>query len=221
MSPGGTPASSRTTSSFDSTGYTHILIGVKWEGGNTTVTPSDNKSSTSWTSHTKEIVAGTSSDLCGQFFSAAIGSPGTGHTATASFAASRTFITVAVWIIDADSGTITLVSEATNEGSGTTVDAGTLSNAGSDSVVSFMMGLEYEATSWTPGSGWTEDFDLGGGDNYSGGFSRGAETTSSIDPACTKSGGGTWGAISICFKEGGGGGGGASGRDLMLLGVGT
>ena len=91
----GTPATSLTTGSFDSTGYTHIVVGVKHEGAVTTITPSDNKSTTGWTSLTKETVAAASDDLHGQLHWAKIGSPGTGHTATATFAASRPYRTVA------------------------------------------------------------------------------------------------------------------------------
>lgn len=204
---GGTPAASLTTSSFNSTGYTHLVVGVKHEGGATTITPSDNKSSTSWNSLTKEQVSTAGSgDLQGQFFWVKIGSPGTGHTVTASFAASRTYITVGVWLVNTTSGEMSLVAEATNEGTdGTgagTLDAGTLSNPGGDSVVAFMMMLEYAGVTHTGVAGWTEDFDPPpSSDNFTAGYSRGAETTDPINPAGSQNSSNPWGAISCMFKE--------------------
>ena len=207
---GSTPKTTRTTATFDTTGFTHILVGTKFEGGDTTVTPSSTAVSGSWTSHTKEIVAATSSDLVGQLFSAVITSATTGRTATITFAAGRTFSTVAVWVMNATSGVIALVAEANGEGTGTALDGGSLSNAGGDSVVSFMMCLEYSASTHTS-AGWTgatngaEDFDFGGSDNFTAGYSRGAETTNPIDPTATQTNSAAWGVLSLMFKEDAGG----------------
>lgn len=200
---GGTPVGSRQTATFDATGFTHIVVGVKHEGAVTTITPSSTAVGGSWTSHTKETVNAASDDLHGQFFTAAITSATTGRTATATFAADRTFISVAVWLINSGTGAISLVSEANAEGSGTGLDGGTLSNAGGDGVVSFMMMLEYSGSTHTGSSGWAEDFDFNGsgGDNFTAGYSRGSETTTSIDPSGTQSNSAAWGVISLAFKE--------------------
>lgn len=209
MPSGGTPAASRTTGTFDASSQTQILVCGKWESGDTTVTPTSTAVSGSWTSHTKEIVSTSSDDLVGQCFSATITSATTGRTATLSFAASRTFITVAVWLINSGSGTISLISEDNDEGSGTGIDAGTLSNGGGVGVVSFMVMLEYSGSTHTGAAGWTEDFDFNGsgGDNFTAGYSRGSETTTSIDPSGTQSMSAAWGALSLMFGEGAAGGG--------------
>lgn len=208
---GSTPTTGpRTTSTFDCTGFTHILVGCKHEGAATTITPSSTAVSGSWTSHTKETNTATGSDLHGQFFSAAITSATTGRTATINLADARTFITVAVWLINTGTGVITLVSEAnaSSSSAGTALDGGTLSNAGGDSVVSFMMMLEYSGSTHTGAAGWAEDFDLNGtgGDNFTAGYSRGPETTASVDPSGTQTSSAHWGVISLMFKEGSAGG---------------
>lgn len=201
---------SLTTAEFDSTGFTHLVVGVKHETGATTITPSDNKGSTGWNPLTKEEVSTAGSgDLQGQMFWVKIGTPGTAHTVTVTFGASRLYVTLAVWLVNATSGEMALVSEATNEGTdGTgagTLDAGTLANAGADSVVSFMVMLEYGFVTHTAVAGWTEDFDLNGvgSSNYTGGYSRGPETTNPVNPAGDQSVSNPWGAIASMFKESG------------------
>ena len=193
-----------TTGTFDSTGYTHLVVFTKHEGATTTITPSDNKSSTGWTSLTKQ--GNGVSDSWGQFHWVPIGSPGTGHTVTMTTAASVPYRCVIVWLVNSTVGTISVVSDVTASGNNTTPDAGTISNAGADSIVSFMGVAEYDIATYTPGSGWTEDYDPDGINTFTYGQSRGAETTTSIDPTCTSTSSQQWAACAVAFKEASAGG---------------
>lgn len=187
----------QTTGTFDSTGYTHLVVFTKYEGASDTPSVSDNKGSTGWSSLTRQ--GNGVSDSWGQFFWAKIGTPGTGHTVTVT-TASRPYRSIVVWRIASGTGEISVVSEVTATGSSATPDAGTLSNAGGDSVVSFMGVAEYNAVVYTAGTGWAEDYDPNG-PIYTYGQSRGAETTTSIDPTCTGDGTQDWAACAVAFKE--------------------
>lgn len=197
----------------NSTGFTHVVVATKWEGGDTTVTPSDNKSTSSWNSLTKQA-----SPASSQMFWAKIGSPGASHTVTLTFAAAREWKTITVWLINANSGEIELVDEAGATGNSATHDAGTLDNAGGDSVVSFFLAGPFYGTTYTAVAGWTEDAD-GMGAVSAGAFSRGPETTTSVNPSATAAGGAAeWSAVAAMFKEVDGGGGGATGRGRLVGG---
>lgn len=185
-----------TTGAFDSTGYTHIVVFFKHEGGATTLTPSDNKGSSSWSSLTKESHSGGEPD--GQIFWAAIGTPGTGHTATVTPAASRTFRGMFVWLINADSGTITLDAESTDEGSSAAPDAGSLATTGA-AVVSFL-GFGLYNSGNTAATGWDEDMDGGGATAFAA-YSRASETTTPIDPAATWTANDRWVGCAASFRE--------------------
>lgn len=188
-----------TTSTFNSTGFTHLVAFVKHEGALATITMSDNKSSGTWNALTKK--SHSNNDLHGQLFWVKIGSPGTGHTVTMTYNAARPWKSVGVWLINATGGDIELDTEAgdVSASPGTAVDAGMLSTSGA-SVVSFLGCCEYASLTWTPSSGWTEDYD-GTGGMSTGGFSRGAETTTPIDPAATASTATEWVAVSAAFRE--------------------
>jgi hypothetical protein len=206
-----------TTGTFDSTGYTHIVVFFKHEGGPTTLTPSDNKGSSSWTSLTKESHSGGEPD--GQFFWAPIGTPGTGHTATVTPSASRAFRGIIAWLVSATGGTIELDAETTAEGSSAAPDAGSLSTTGVSVVSFFGLGL-YNIFNATAASGWTEDLD--GSNNYGyAGYSRAAETTTPINPAATWAISDRWACCAASFREPAAGGGGLRRKgSLALQGVG-
>jgi hypothetical protein len=189
-----------TTASFDSTGYTHLVVFTKHEGATTTITPSDNKGSTGWSSLTK--ISNRAVDSWGQFHWVKIGTPGTGHTVTMTLGASRDYRQINVWLVSATSGEIALVSETTGQSpsDNTAIDAGTLSNAGADSIVSFMSMAEYASGTYTQGAGWSEDFDPNGA-NFTYGQSRGPETTTSIAAVCTATTSQDWAAFAAAFKE--------------------
>lgn len=193
--------SSQTTATFNSTGYTHLVVFTKHEGATTTITPSDNKSSTGWTSQTK--VSNRAVDSWGQFHWVKIGSPGTGHTVTITLGAARAFRTIIVWLVNASTtGEIAVdaAAQAASPSDNTAVDAGTLSTSGA-SVVSFMGVAEWASAVYTAGTGWTEDYDPNG-PTYTYGQSRGPETTTPIDPACTSNTAQDWAACAVSFLEG-------------------
>lgn len=207
MNGAGSGISSITSASFDSTGYTHIVIFGKHEGSTTTMTPSDNKSSTIEITGTKQ--SNTVSDSWGQFFVMKIGSPGSSHTATVSFAATRSYATILVWLVDADSGNVELAhatpsnAQSTGDrndfGDSHTPDAGSLTVDAAS--VLFMGVAEYASTLYTPGTGWTEDFDTtGGGPNFTYGQSR-SVAAGTYDPVCTSEGDMDWAACAIGLKE--------------------
>lgn len=208
-------AAAITSNAFDSTGFTHLVAFVKNESGATTVTMSDNKGSGSWNALTQ--VDHTDGGLASQMFWVKIGTPGSGHTVTASFLASRDWPMLAVWLVNADSGEIELDAEAFDQGVGTSVDAGSLATTGV-SVVSFMGGGETDGVDWTPSSGWTEDVD-NPGDAASFGASRGPETTTPIDPVATASSSMDWAAVAASFREAAGGGATIVNRENLRRGV--
>jgi hypothetical protein len=187
-----------TTGTFDSTGYTHLVAFFKNEDGGTTVTMSDNKSSPSWTSLTQNLTAW---NLTAQMFWVKIGTPGSGHTVTATPSSSVSFRALAVWLVNCTSGEMELVDEDGAEAtSSSAIDAGTLSNPGAASVVSFLGVAEFNPVTYTPGSGWTEDED-GIGTNNAYASSRGPDVDTTIDPVCTSSGTMDWNAVASMFKE--------------------
>jgi hypothetical protein len=190
-----------TSATFDSTGYTHIVCFTKHEVNNASgATCSDNKSSPAFTKLQQQQVGGGNSSW-GELHYVKIGSPGTGHTVTLTTNAATEFRTLLVWLVNATSGEIDLVDEEFANGTGTAVDAGSLINALSESIVSFMGVAEFVAATWTPGTGWTEDWDDGSAVNSTLGQSRGAETTSPIDPVATASASMDWAALAASFRE--------------------
>lgn len=190
-----------TSGTFNSTGFTHLVVFTKHEGTTTTITPSDNKNSVGWASLTK--VDNANSDLTTQLHWAKIGSPGTSHTVTMTLSAARAFRRLGVWLMNADSGQAGLVVEATNQGStGTAIDAGSLAT-GSVSTVSFMGVGEYNVSTYTPGTGWTQDWDIQEEDGLgvsSFGQSR-ADSSGTLDPVCTQSTSNAWNANAASFTE--------------------
>jgi len=192
------------TATFDSTGYTHVVVSFKHEGAATTLTPSDNKSSTGWVSLTKE--SHTNGDLHGQMYYAPIGTPGTGHIVTITLGANRDWKIMLVWLVNASDGNgVELDDETFAEGTSNAPDAGSLDTTGA-AVVSFFAVAPYASGSYTA-TGWSEDHD-GAVDSVSGyGSSRGPETTSPIDPAASWSSNNAWCATALSLREPAGGGG--------------
>jgi hypothetical protein len=191
-----------TTATFDSTGFTHLVVFTKHEGATTTITPSDNKGSTGWTSLTKQ--ANSVNDSWGQLHWVKIGTPGTLHTVTMTLGAARDFRQMIVWRVNSGTGEMALAhatpanAQATAAGGTAAVDAGTLTTDAAS--VSFMGVAEYAAAVYTVGTGWTEDFDPNG-PNYTYGQSRSDASGATIDPACTGSGAQEWAACAASFKE--------------------
>lgn len=198
-----TSAASTTSNAYNSTGSTHVLAFYKHEGATCTVTPSaTNVAAGNWTGNASTKQGNGVSDSWGQFFWAKIDTPGSGQTLTVDHAGnSRSFRTLIVWLMNADSGIITKIDEKSTNGNNAAPTAGTLSNAGGASVVSFMGVAEYVGTNYTVGSGWTEDWDVWTGTvNSTYGESRGPETTASITADCTSSSQ-QWAAIALCFRD--------------------
>ncbi len=200
-----------TTGTFDSTGYTHVVLFEKHEGASTTLTSSDNKSS-SFSNLTS--VSHANGDLHCRMSWAPIGSPGTGHTVTITFGASRPYRRLGVWLINATGGAIQVDAEATASGTSTTPDGGSLVTTAA--TVSFMGVGEYNSTTWSAGSGWTADWNNPSG-YVSFGQSRSDASSGTLDPVCT-CGSMAWVVSSVSFKESGG----AAGQShrLMMTGVG-
>lgn len=200
-----------TTGTFNSTGYTHIAMFCKHEGATATSTPTDNKSSTGWASLTKQ--GNSVSDSWGQFHWVKIGTPGTGHTVTQTLDAARPYRTIIVWLINATSSEIAVDASGTGSpGTPGTPSAGTLVTTAA--TVSLMGVAEYSGVTYTPGSGWTEDFDAGGTPNYTYGQSRADASSGSIVANCTCSDQ-DWAACAVSFKESAGGGGSSILRQMM------
>jgi hypothetical protein len=110
-----------------------------------------------------------------------------------------------VWLISAGT-TLELDAETGDSGTGSAVDAGTLSTTGV-AVVSFHYICPYASGTYTPSAGWSEDHD-GATDGVSQyGASRGSETTTPIDPSATWTNTSDWASVAASFREAAGGGG--------------
>lgn len=185
-----------TSGTFNSTGYTHLVVFAKHEGAAVTMTLSDNKGSSGPTNLTKE--SNTNGDVHGQITWMPIASPGSGHTATITYGSASPYRGMVVWLVNT-TGTLSLDVESTAEGTGTsTCDAGSLVTTAA--TVSFMGVGEYTTVTYTVGTGWTEDYDSG---HY--GQSR-SDASGTLDPVCEASGVMGWVACAASFKETGGGG---------------
>lgn len=206
---GGTGTSSGSTTTvatgnINTTGKTHVVVFVKHEGATTTTTMSTNVGTLTWNALTK-IGNRVAQDSWCQLHWAKLSGTSATQTFTATLGAARSFKTIGAWLITADSGDIELDAESV----GTSIssifeepDAGSLVTSGA-SVVSFMGVAEYAVSTYTAGSGWTEDWDLNGsGSSYAFGQSRGPETTTPIDPVCDMSASSMdWAACSASFRE--------------------
>jgi hypothetical protein len=182
-----------TTGAFSSVGYTHLVVGTKHETNSTAAVASDNKGSPAFTALTKQAIP--AATAWAQLHYVKIGTPGTGHTVTMTTNAASDWRTLLVWLVNVGTGTIDLVDAKQANGTGTAINAGTLSNASARSVVSMLLNAESTATTYTIGSGWTEDFDT---DTY--GESRGPESTTSIAADATSLNSMGW-AVSAMFAE--------------------
>lgn len=191
---GATSGTTLTTASFDSTGYTHIVCFGKHEGAaGVTQTFSDNKGSSGQTYYTEKRHS--TATLSGQMGMFPIASPGTGHTVTMTLSAARDYRTVLVWLVNASGGSLTLDVESVAEGSVSNApDAGSLPTTAA--TVSFTGVAEYASGTFTPGTGWTEDYDS---NTY--GQSR-SDASGTVDPACAWSVSDSWVACAASFKEG-------------------
>jgi len=187
-----------TSATFDSTSFTHLVVWDKHEGATTTATPSDNKSSTGWSSLTKEDH--TNGDITSQMHWVKIETPGTGHTVTMTFGAARPFKRLAVWLVNSTSGEISLVAQANAEGSSAAPDAGSLAT-GADATVSFMAVGEYALADFTPSTGWTEDFDPQAIFGFTSFGASRSDASGTLDPACTCTVTMDWTANAASFKE--------------------
>ena len=196
-----TPLSSSSGSvvsgTFDSTGFTHIVVESKHEGAPTTNTPSDNKGSTGWTSLTKENHS--SGVLSTQLHWAPIASPGAGHTATVTFGAARDWRAISVWLVNATSGVIEVVDQLTGQGNGTAVSLGNLDTTAAS--VSFMCVGEFASGLHTPGTGWTEDFDPNGAEGSGFGQSRADASSGSFAASATNATSQDWTGNAVSFQE--------------------
>lgn len=186
-----------TTGTFDSTGYTHIVCFGKHEGAaGATQTFTDNKGSSGQTYYTEESHSVAS--LSGQMGMFPIASPGTGHTVTMTLSSARDYRGMVVWLVNATGGSLTLDVQSVAEGNSNAPDAGSLVTTAA--TVSFMGVGEYDAGTFTAGSGWTEDYDS----NHFG-QSR-SDASGTLDPACSWTVTNNWVACSASFKESGGAG---------------
>ena len=201
---------SSTTASFNSTGYTHIVVGVNHEGAPTTLTLSDNKGSSGPTGLTK--INHTNGNLNGQLIWMKIASPGSGHTVTITWGASRPYRNIGVWLVNSGTGELALDVETGAGGTSSPADAGSL--ATTTATASVLWVANYDSVTWTASTGWTENYD-----NGSFGGSR-TDASGTLDPQATPSLGLDWVAVAASFKESGGGGGGGTVHNLMMMGIG-
>lgn len=189
-------------SGLNSTGFTHALVYTKHEGAPTTITPSDNKSSPTWTAETK--VDHANGDMSGQWHWVKIGSPGSTHTVTVTLGAARPWLIALVWFVNAPGGVLAKDALAQAQGTSTAIDGGSLATTGA-SVVSFLAAALYNTFGITPSGGWAEDFDTTAGSVAGWGASRGPETTTPIDPAATWTTNDPWIGAGISLREPSGG----------------
>jgi len=193
----------------DSTGYTHIVLFVKHEGTPTTITAADNKGSGAFNLLTK--VDHTNNGLSSRLEWVKIGTPGTSHTVTVTFGASKPYRRLVVWGVNSGTGELAVDVESVAQGSGTAIDAGSLVTTAA--TVSFMGVGEYTSTNYSPGSGWTEDLD-----SAIHAQSR-ADAAGTLDPVCTSLASMDWTANAAAFKEVSNGGS-TSRQSLLLTGMG-
>ncbi|MGQ0836338.1 MAG: hypothetical protein ACT4O5_15740 [Gammaproteobacteria bacterium] len=204
-----------TTGTFDSTGFKHLVVFAKHEGAATTITASDNKSSTIG-GLTKVNHGGGS--LSSQLFHGAIGSPGAGHTVTMTLAAARTWRDVAVWLInnDAAAGVQLDVEAVGASGTSTAPDAGSIV-ATAAAIHIFGVGQAGSPGTQTPSAGWTKNSQVA--DNLKA--SRNEASAATTDPSSTSGASASWAAVAAAFRAATGGpppGLGAS--KLPMMGVG-
>lgn len=182
-----------TSAAADSTGYTHVVTFMKWEGGDATFTLSDNKGSSGPTNLTK--ISHSNGLLAGHLTWMPLTAPGTGHTFTGTLSISRTWRRMIVWLVNSTTLTLALDVEAgaQDAGASATADAGTLTPT--TDTVSFMAVGEYAARTYTPSAGWTEDVD-------SSVFGGSSADVGTLDPTCSIVGGTmNWICVAASFKE--------------------
>lgn len=209
----GTPTATLAVT-VNSTGYEALCVAVSWEGDPTTCTVTDNKSSPTYTNHPRVDETSTN-DISAQMSYVTIGSPGSSHTVTATFGASRPYCEITVWGIHSTTADA-IAADAHTEASGAAFvdpDAGSLVNGAT--AVSFCHGHGYASQTGTPGTGWTEDSDAN--NNYN--QSRGPDAAGTYDPVWTWTGNQAWAGVAASFKETAGGGGGSDllPRNSVLL----
>ncbi len=174
------------THTMDSTGYTHVLLGG--DTGNTTLTASDNKSSTF------EALTG-EADVnlnFAQLHWAKIGTPGSSHTVELLMGTALNFSRMSVFLVNSPTGELTLDAESADNGTGTAVDAGSL--ATSAGAVSILHAGFTAGGTQTPASGWDEHFE---GGSYVA--SRRDTASGTFDPACTRDSSSDWAAVSASW----------------------
>lgn len=187
-----------TTGTFDSTGYTHIVVVLRHQTNADPATASDNKGTDGWTHGPVQAV---SASTWSRLAWAKLKNPGTGHTVTINTNALASDKFVGVWLVNVSNGNLDLCSTLEASGSAavdTLVDAGDLLNPYGAEVVSF-----YGLNSWIgthfsdPGTGWTQDYDAGIAHN-----SRAGDTATAIAVEFTlRTAGGAWGIVAACFRE--------------------
>lgn len=193
----GTPFTTMSVNGVNTTGMTHVVVYTKHEGAATTITVSDNKSSGTYNSLTKETHSNT--DFHAQLHWVKLGTPGTSSNFTMTMA-SRTWGQIIVWGVTSGTGELAVdVEAAGGEGTSTAPDAGSLVTT--TATASFMGVGEYSGATYTASAGWTEDVD-----NSGFGASR-TDASGTLDPAATASTSIPWVAVAASFKESGGGGG--------------
>jgi hypothetical protein len=183
-----------TTGTFDSSAGKFLVVFTKHEGAPTTISVTDNKGSGTLTPLTK--INHSNNDLSVQLHYGVIGTPGTGHTVTMTLAAARVFRDCKVWLLNAD-GTVALDVEATGgQGNGT---AATTSSYTTSAAAISIMGASEDTTSssYTPGTGWTEDSD----ENSDFGGSRSDASAGTFTANCTIGTSVDWVCVAAAFKE--------------------
>jgi len=211
-----TSGGSVTSSSFDSTGGGLLVFGVVHEGAPTTYTFTDSKSGANWT------VAAEQDNTTVNDLSLAVGycwSPnvGTGHTVTCTFGASRPFRYIGGIVLNGTFASAAILAATTQQaqGTGTSVDAGSLVTDAAAFLIQFVGNYAGVTLFSPPPSGWTNDANTVGGRNYQ---TRNEATSGTFDPVCQLAASGDWCSIAAAFKEAGGGA--VFKPRAMLLGVG-
>lgn len=213
-----TAVTTAATGSPTVTGSTFLVL-MEWGSTPTFVSIADNKSNTYSQIGTEISSEGTKrrAYICQN------GTGGAGHTVTTTISGNTGHALVFVEVKGvATSSQDQLVNFTADSASPfTSGTTGTTTQADEMAVVLYWIN-EYTATTITWGNGYSEAIKYieGGTGTLAVGY-KNLAATGTQQASVTLSAGTATSALIITLKDSGGGGGGASGRDLMLLGMGT
>lgn len=136
-----------------------IVVLAKHEGLSTTITTTDNAAGGSNT-YTELTYDRHANDDIGIRLAWAVAKASETLTFTVNFAASRPYRGIVVWVFRSTTGTWALHEEVIAQATSGDPSAGTLTAGGTDGAAVAGFGLYYDPGAQTPGTDWTEDYDV-------------------------------------------------------------